>query len=389
MQRLGGHFARQVLAYTSEFSGLGLNVGVFHNRNWDEPPRENWAGYFQIPDHVAGVGKVNDEAQLQSFSEYFERCFAQCIDRNNASLAVFPTIRFLTIRSAVAAVENSAKTKGAILGIMETAPVPDSDNDSLVRSAFEHAAKNIRQSHKEYLIVAESAPIRGFLAESGFPEDLIHTHPYPAANRFKSKPVLMRPRRSPRFTALGGLRQIQNPHTMAQYLMTNESDDVDWTFRLNFGLLESLLGIKEAGIKNALYRENVRLIDGELESKQYDQILKNSDALVLPYGERYQTIGSGVFLEALCAGVIPLVPAQSTMRQLYLELGGMAPAIKEISVSGIANAVSDCHANFSALRKNARELRQRWLNHKNGPLAWRESIRQLAEQVFFGGRKRI
>ena len=42
-------------------------------------------------------------------------------------------------------------------------------------------------------------------------------------------------------------------------------------------------------------------------------LLQDADVMLLPYGERYETIGSGIFLECVCAGVIPLVPAASTM----------------------------------------------------------------------------
>lgn len=381
MQHDGGHFPRQVAAYTSVFSGLDLKTNIFHHCNWSGSSHKNWFGVFAIPDHAIGVGKVNHAQQLEAVSSYFEDCFTHCIDRSHASLALFPTLRFLTVDAAVAAVESSVRLSGAILGVMETTPVPDSDNEDLVRSAFCRAAERIQNSEKAYLLTAESMPIRAFLVECGFPVNSIVVHPYPAAHRFKQKPPTPQLCRNPECGALGGLRQVQNPELAVEYLVSHKQANVGWTLRADLSLVESQLGIPASNLREVLQANHVRLFEGHLDQHDYDQILRKLDVLVLPYGKRYQTLGSGMFLEALCAGIVPLVPAQSTMRALYLELGGDAPAIDILSVVGIDKAVNACLSRLPELHRNAGKVREAWLRHSSGPVAWRDHIAKFTEEV--------
>ena len=96
--------------------------------------------------------------------------------------------------------------------------------------------------------------------------------------------------------------------------------------------------------------------------------------MLLPYGDRYRTIGSGIFLESICSGIVPLVPAKSTMYRLYQQLGGQAPAIGNLSIEGIDTAIESCVREFGELQGNVSQVRRAWLSHEQGPLSWSRRV---------------
>jgi hypothetical protein len=137
------------------------------------------------------------------------------------------------------------------------------------------------------------------------------------------------------------------------------------------------LGIAE--LRHALRNANINLLEYRLENTDYDQTLQSFDVMLLPYGDRYQTIGSGIFLESICAGIVPLVPAKSTMYHLYQQLDGQAPAIRELSIDGIDVAVETSVREFSELQENASQVRRAWLSHEQGPLSWSRRVLEFVQ----------
>ena len=185
----------------------------------------------------------------------------------------------------------------------------------------------------------------------------------------------------PRFAALGASRPVHNPGLLAEYLLSAERAPGAWTVRLNAALAGRHLDRSPGELAQALRQAGVTLLPGHLDLRTYDETLQGADVMLLPYGERYETIGSGIFLECVCAGVLPLVPAASTMRALYEALGGAAPAIDAMTPAGIARAVDACAGDLPGLRDNALRVRDAWLDHPHGPRHWERRVAELLAQT--------
>ena len=374
MQNESGHFCRLAAVYENLFSTVNLKMAVLHRHGWDSDRRQNWSGIFLLPDHVVGVSKISTRSQMASFTQYFEYCFNWCLKNNHASLAVFPTTRYLTVQAAIHAVEKAPGVFGAILGIMETDRVPDCDDQNLIDNAFRSASELIRTSRKTFLVFAESDAVRDYLLRFGFPSNRVFVNPYPAAHRFGDINQSNRPVAQMHFGSLGGTREVHNPDLLATFLLNTTHRLPGWTVRLNLELVAAKLKRGVTELRQALRDVNVNLLERHLGNADYDQALQSFDVMLLPYGVRYQTMGSGIFLESICAGVVPLVPAGSTMSRLYQELGGQAPAIASLSISGIEVAYESCIQDFGELKGDAVRVHSAWLSHNQGPLSWSRRV---------------
>ena len=381
MQNAGGHFCRLASTYENLFSSVNLDTVVLHHLAWDADERPEWHGVFSIPDHIAGIGQITTQSQLEGFSRYFEHIYHEGLQKTSAGLAVFSTSRFLTILAAVRAVERSPGVVGAILGVMETGDAPDCDNHTLITGSFKSAARLIVESNKTFMIFAESDSIRKFLLSCGFPADRVMTNPYPAAHRFQEPDNDKSDTPPHRFGSLAGTRAVQNPGLLANFLLNTTHQSLNWTIRLKMDLAAAQLVLDVAELRHALQNASINLLEDSLSEADYDLVLQTLQVMLLPYGERYETIGSGIFLESICAGIVPLVPAGSTMRHLYLQLGGAAPAIEEMSVKGLETTIANCIPGLEKLQENARQVRQAWLSHENGPVAWSRHVLSLVQNA--------
>ena len=67
--------------------------------------------------------------------------------------------------------------------------------------------------------------------------------------------------------------------------------------------------------KNELPRDqNIEFIDANLTREEYCSWMKFSDLILLPYySESYRARSSGVFIEAICAGAIPITTKNTWM----------------------------------------------------------------------------
>ncbi len=382
-----GHFALLADHYLALAEAHAFDGAVFHHQGWSDERRPNWHGLFPVPDHFVGAGFDVDALLLEKYTTYFRQTLEDCFRGTGARIAVFPTARFLTLPAIAEAVRDTPTVQAVILGVMETWPVPDCPDPGLVDAAFQRAARDLADADVPVLVFAESEVIaedlrsRGFSARSA-PRIAIHIAPYPAASRLAEGsagngelPAL------PRFLALGASRPVHNPGLLAEYLVSDELAPGHWHVRLNERLAGEHLCIAPSSLRTQLEARGIQPLPRQLDQATYDQWVLDADVMLLPYGERYESIGSGIFLECVCAGVIPLVPAASTMRTLYETLGGAAPAIDVMTSAGIARAVHACDRNLPALKKNALMVRDAWLNHPYGPRHWERRVADLLAQT--------
>lgn len=371
-----GHFATLADTYNAVTSRSGQSFAVFHHAAWQGLDVPGWHRVFPVDDHMVGVGHPVDEQTLAAYRAYLAKVIGWLLTGTAATTAIFPTARFLTLPGIADALVRAEHVQGAIIGVMETWPVPDCDDWRLVASAFEDAARILAEKQFPCLLIAESGPIADWLVARGFDPGDVTVAPYPAASRFAARDGRKDSKSRLHCGAFGAMRPVQNPGLQAAFLTSSDQHNRDWTTKLNIDLAASELGFSRQVLDQALRLKNIRLLPARLSQTAYDEALGTQDVMLLPYGERYETIGSGIFLECISAGVIPLVPETSTMGQLYLELGGAAPLIHRLDLDGIATCLSECEARLEELKQNALSVRETWLDHPMGPRQWQARIRE-------------
>lgn len=381
-----GHFALLADQYLALAKSQGLSSAVFHGRGWSGPRTEGWHSLFHVPDHFVGAGFSMDPRTLERYTHYFENTLVSALRLTEPRIAVFPTARFLTLPAIASAVSAAASLQAVIIGVMETWPVPDCDRRELVENAFRATSTSLAALGVPVQVFAESQAIAEDLGELGFGSGQgiagestisVQVAPYPAAARLADRRSNRGDWTRPRFLALGASRPVHNPGVLAEYLLAEKPPPGHWSVRLNERLAGRHLDLAPGEVIARLTTRGIDVLPQHLDQQAYDQALLDADAMLLPYGDRYASIGSGIFLECLCAGVIPLVPTGSTMRSLYEALGGAAPAIVSLSPTGIAKAVDCSMSRLTELRINAGNVRDRWLRHAHGPERWSERVTEL------------
>jgi glycosyltransferase involved in cell wall biosynthesis len=102
------------------------------------------------------------------------------------------------------------------------------------------------------------------------------------------------------------------------------------------------------------------LIDGPLESEAYYDLLANADILLQPHDPAYYRMqSSGVFTEGRAAGLIAIVPAQTTMAEEISRTGG-GIAVDDWTAAAYARAIRCCIANFDRLASEADAAARTW-----------------------------
>ena len=96
---------------------------------------------------------------------------------------------------------------------------------------------------------------------------------------------------------------------------------IRFRFQCNFNVQLGEPASKLAKAELSLMQsENVEMLEGPFNSDQYRQLINTSDILLVPYNENnYYARSSGVFAEALGAGVPVIYPAKSWMGRELLE----------------------------------------------------------------------
>lgn len=107
------------------------------------------------------------------------------------------------------------------------------------------------------------------------------------------------------------------------------------------------------------------VLPDELADSEFRRLVGTADLIVLPYvSEAYNSQTSGVFAEALGAGIPVIVPEGTWMaRQIATFGGGMA---YDGSAQGLEDACLGAINDIEQLKSAAKDARERWL-HEHGP----------------------
>jgi len=275
---------------------------------------------------------------------------------------VVATARFTNIMSAAEAlIENDVRL--AIFVVMEAADVPDCKDSRIVRSAFTNAASFLERHKIFYFVIAETEIVKTFLLRCGFPKNKVQVNPYVGATLINnmSSPPPKDPDRI-RVGYLGGSRPVRHPELIADLIVSGTlPESVELRVQLDLLYIKRTLGQKIYDEVKAKQRNGLlRLYPPNLSNQEYRSLFCSLDFVIMPYSRRYDQIGSGVFLEAIYAGVIPILPAESKLSETYTVLGGAAPGIQTLSSTGIESAIIEGVSRYKELSRNAIDIRNAW-----------------------------
>lgn len=117
--------------------------------------------------------------------------------------------------------------------------------------------------------------------------------------------------------------------------------------------------------------KQVELDTGLLNCQEYCALIEGVDIVLLPYGDRYRHIMSGIFDDSLFLAKVCVIPAGSKMA-LWMERHNLDfPAFKHWSVEGVSRALDDAVVHYDHYKAQFLEAqaicRRRW--QKLNPLS--------------------
>ena len=371
-----GHQLTLAGCYKQLLKTLGYQTTIAHALNNSLEQKEHYLPYFLVKHHTMACRSINSLSDLKNVDQYFLNEFEQIIEEYDPSICIFPTIRFTNIVAAAKSL-TAHKAQNVIFGVMEAAEVPDCDDPGIVQSAFIRAATLLQEHGLAHLLIAETDHVKTFLLKCGFQEEHVRVFPYVAARLITDIP---RPAKNiPKNIQvgyLGGSRPVRHPELIADLLVSEPlPDNIYLSVQLDLNYIKNKRGQQICEAINEMHSNgSITLYGPNLSNQQYRSLFCSLDFVILPYGKRYQQIGSGILLEAIYAGTIPIFPADSKMNDKYTSLGGNAPCFTSLSTDEVKEAIINGVLRYSALRENAKIIREQWRKHPSSTEHWESEL---------------
>ena len=375
-----GHQLHAASAYVRLTHELTYRCFVMHAYNSSVRRQQHWQAYFLVPHHTLAFRAIKTQQELIYVQEYFEYEFGTAIKRYKPKICVFATIRFINIVAAVKAVTSQQTTmpRAIIFTVFEAYDAPDCSNPDIVRSAFVEAATILRRYEMPNRIIVETNYLRNFLLECGFQSESVRIYEYVAAKQITDGVVLpVKSDARVRIGFVGNSRRVRNPELIADLLIEQAiPESIRWCVQLDLEYIKRIRGQDTVKRIRVLHEQGkIELYSGELTEQKYRTLFCSLDIIVMPYSERYQMIGSGIFSEAIYAEVIPIMPDKSSMNDLYTSLGGNAPTFQTLSLTTLQQAITDGINRLTCLKQSAKRIKADWIKH---PSSAEQSQRSLA-----------
>lgn len=136
-----------------------------------------------------------------------------------------------------------------------------------------------------------------------------------------------------------------------------------WVLQLNLQQLRKI-GVSDQDIASLANHENCELVEAGLSVEDYYALMGRIDVLILPYRERYETTGSGVFIEALSLGKVLVIPQRGWMAECALMCGSQPITFDTADTMSVSKAIERSVENFNSLRIKAIKAAQVWNTHQ-------------------------
>jgi hypothetical protein len=372
-----GHQLNLARCYIQLLKQLGYRTKVAHAlKNSLQQNNEDWLPYFLVGHHTRSSRDICSRPELEIVEQYFLSEFEQIIRESNPRVCIFATIRFTNVLAAAKALITN-KIQNVVFGVMEAADVPDCNNRGFVRSAFSQAAVLLQEQNVSHLLIAETDHVKTFLIDCGFREEDVKMFPYVAAKLITDIPkTSTRSTKNIHIGYVGGSRSVRHPELIADLLVSEVLPaTIDLSVQLDLDYIRNTCGQITCDKINKMHRKgSITLYSPNLSEQQYRALFCSLDFVIMPYGERYQQIGSGILIEAIYANVIPILPEDSNMSSLYKSLGGNAPCFTSLSATAISEAIIDATLWYSTLRKTTNSVQRKWQQHPSASEQWERNL---------------
>ncbi len=373
-----GHQLNLAKYYEQTLRDLGYRTKVIHGLSNSLSPQKDWLPYFLVPHHTMASRNIGSLSDLALVEHYYYSEFQSIFDLYKAQIGIFATIRFTNILAAVKAlIDNNVKY--CIFGVMEAEDVPDCGNPEIIRSAYRQAVALLEEHEIQHLFIAESNYVQTFLTSCGFQQKYVRVYPGAAAKQMtNTSPVIKQLPKKVRVGYLGGSRAVRHPELIADLVLSRSlPSTIEFHIQLDLNYIESKRSSIICEEICELDRNgSIELYPPGLSKQEYMTLFCSLDIILLPYGERYQQIGSTILIEAIYAGVIPILPVDSPMSELYTSLGGDAPTFSALTTTSIRDAITDCLIRFESLKKTAVCVRDNWQRHPSSTEQWQSYLRE-------------
>lgn len=375
-----GHHYHLAMHYGQVLRAAGFQTIVLHAHDHASDDRPGWYPYFVVS-HTTGRKAIASGHQLGLVERYFTAEYEEILDRYDPSLCVFGTARFTTIRAAATALAGGERhrRRQAVFGVLEADDPPDACDPGIVRGAWSRAAAVLHDHDIPHRMVVETEQIRSFLIECGFSPDDTKLYQYVAAGRIaKESPTSGPDGDCVTVGYVGGSRPVRRPETIADVLCGEAfPPHVRWKVQLDLRYVAKHRGVDLVRRLRDLHEGGVvELFPTDLEEERYRSLFHSLDFVVMPYSDRYERIGSGVLIEAIYCGVVPIVPARSSMHRLYASLGGEPPTFDGGNPSSVRTAILDGLSRREALKAQAQLVRDRWADHPQSSERWQADLEE-------------
>ncbi len=162
---------------------------------------------------------------------------------------------------------------------------------------------------------------------------------------------------------LGDVREEKGIHLLPKLIANIRSkgfDEQDVQFRVQTNLPLTAVSSRAIRAKNQLTKldgKGLQLLNGPFSSEAYNQLVSSSDIILIPYcKDSYQARSSGIFAEALAAGVPTIYPRGTWMAKTNTSCG----SVEYESVTGIQAALIQILCDYPRHEEKSIHFSTQW-----------------------------
>ncbi len=378
----GHHFNNNAI-YLDVVSRLGIPAVFYGGHGAGSPPKE--IGFDFRPVFTTRMYSarrlIENKDWLHNVNAYLHEELRRQIPPR-ARLFAFHTVRHTTVLGVSRwLAETQSPGTGIVLGIIDSDLGVLPDRADMIAAVYNEAFALLKRFRRDDVLIYCETDIHLEMLRA-FSDDAfdIRLFPYVASSLALkyAKPRTSDPVETPRIQLgyLGGTRLERGADLIPALMRATRAqhdDSIGWVVQLNTKFLKRHPGIDVAGDLSAIEADpHVALVKGRVSEGDYFGLLDRMDIVVLPYRHRYESTGSGVFVEALTLGKVQVLPERGWMAEYARRLGCDPVTFSEAKLDSVLAAVNQAIERYPELRANALQAAERW-NAEEGSTAQLEA----------------
>ncbi|MCB1488146.1 MAG: hypothetical protein KDJ88_11890 [Bauldia sp.] len=301
---------------------------------------------------------------------------------------VFHTMTGTTILGMARWLANAIGDRPAaiVVGIVDHEITASSPTGAAARTVYSEAFEILRRlKNKQMLIFAETDELTTILRQLGGEGFDIRQYPYVAASlalQYAGARTAAQAKGRLTVGYVGATRLERGSELIPDLVDALRDHDIDWLVQLDTERLAKIAVQENTRSLIEQMKDNprVEIAPAGLAPADYYSVLDRIDILVLPYRERYQRTGSGVFVEALTLGKVQVLPDEGWMVDMLNELGGKPVTFGQPTVGEVRPAIEFAIRDFASLKAAAETAARTWNERKSGSASIEEWLRRRVRQ---------